>query len=159
MRNIFVMSKVMMGQAAIAAVALALLVPGANRALAEDDLYLISVDEAMGTAPYAEKLDGTVKFFFGNSPHPEVVQQFGNTSTNKKTNGFAKSAGVACNHVLLSALIAFQEQAKSLGANAVINIKSNFKNNEVSLDSQVECYKGFIMAGVALKGEVAKVAE
>jgi uncharacterized protein YbjQ (UPF0145 family) len=144
----------------ISAVLLVLLTLGftSQTARAADSLVMISVPEAMSTSDYQEKLDGSVKFYFGNTPHPEIVQTYGNFVTNKKTNGFAKSAGEACNHVLLSALIQLQDQAKSLGGNAVVNIKSYFKKNEVSHDQQVECYKGFLMAGVALKGDVVKVA-
>jgi uncharacterized protein YbjQ (UPF0145 family) len=127
-------------------------------ASAADSLVLVSVPEAMGTPEYQQKLDGSVKFYFGDTPHPEVLQTYGNFVTNKKTNGFAKSAGEACNHVLLSALLTLQDQAKSLGGNAVVNIHSYFKKNEASHDQQVECYKGFLMAGVALKGDVVKVA-
>ncbi|MEM7024794.1 MAG: excinuclease ATPase subunit [Pseudomonadota bacterium] len=127
-------------------------------ALAADDLVLVNVAEAMSTADYREKLDGSVKFYFGASPHPAVVENFGNVVTNKKTNGFAKSGGEACRWVLLSALIALQDDARSRGANAVVNIKSYFKRNEVSNDTQAECYKGFFIASVALKGDIVKLA-
>ena len=129
--------------------------PGARAA---DTLVMISVPEAMSTPEYQQKLDGSVKFYFGDTPHPEIVHTYGNFVTNKKTNGFAKEAGVACNHVLLSALIQLQSQAKSLGGNAVVNIHSYFKKNEAVHDQAVECYKGFLMAGVALKGDIVKVA-
>lgn len=123
-----------------------------------DDLVMVQVADAMSTSEYMEKLDGSVRFYFGDTPHPPVVHVYGSFVANKKTNAFAKSDGVACNHVLLSALLSLQERAQSLGGNAVVNIKSYFKKNEVSHDAEVECYKGFIMAGVALKGDVVKVA-
>lgn len=137
-----------------------LLTPGLaiQTAHAADDLVLIHVSEAMTTPEYQQKLDGSVKFYFGNSPHPAVAQTYGERVTNRKTNGFAKAAGVACRHVLLSALIALQDEARSLGGNAVINIKSYFKRNEVSNDQQAECYKGFFIASVALKGDIVKLA-
>ncbi len=137
------------------ALATTLAAPGARAA---DTLVLISVPEAMSTPEYQDKLDGSVKFYFGNTPHPGIEHTYGNFVTNKKTNGFAKEAGVACRHVLLSALIQLQNQAKSLGGNAVVNIHSYFKKNEQSHDQAVECYKGFLIAGVALKGDVVKVA-
>ena len=127
-------------------------------ARAADDLVLVNVSEAMTTADYQQRLDGSVKFYFGDSPHPAVVENFGNAVTNKKTNAFAKSAGEACQWVLLSALIALQDDARSRGANAVVNIKSYFKRNEVSNDTQAECYKGFFIASVALKGDIVKLA-
>lgn len=126
---------------------------------AADELVLIEITEAMGTAEYQSKLDGSVQFYFGDTPHPPVVHAYGTFVTNKKTNGFLKAAGDACRHVLLSALLSLQSQAKSLGGNAVVNIKSYFKSNEVSRDREAECYKGFLMAGVALKGEVVKLGQ
>lgn len=129
--------------------------PGAHAA---DELVLIDVPEAMATPEYQKQLDQSIGFYFGETPHPEVQHTYGNFITNKKTNAFMKEAGVACRHVLLSALLALQNQAKSLGGNAVINIKSYFKRNEASRDDSAECYKGFLMAGVALKGDVVRLA-
>lgn len=128
-----------------------------NDGHARDELVMINVAEAMATSEYANALDGSVRFYFGNSPHPAVAHRYGNFVTNKKTNAFAKPAGVACRHVLLSALIALQDQAKSLGGNAVVNIHSYFKKNEASHDADAECYKGFLMAGVALKGDIVRL--
>lgn len=136
-----------------------LLTPAAiPTAQAADDLVMITVSEAMATPDYQQALDGSVKFYFGNSPHPPVAQTYGERVTNRKTNGFAKTAGDACRWVLLSALIALQDEAKSLGGNAVINIESYFKRRAVSNDTQAECYKGFFIASVALKGDIVKLA-
>lgn len=136
-----------------------LLIPAAMQpARADDDLVLVNVSEAMATPDYQQKLNGSVKFYFGDTPHPAVAENLGDVVTNKKTNGFAKSAGEACQWVLLSALIALQDDARSRGGNAVINIKSYFKRNEVSHDTQAECYKGFFVASLALKGDVVKLA-
>jgi uncharacterized protein YbjQ (UPF0145 family) len=52
-----------------------------------------------------------------------------------------------------------EKRARELGANAVVNIASNYKNVEFSSDSEFECHAGAIMAGVALKGEFVRVAE
>lgn len=143
----------------MASIAVACMVLLAPRDLhAADELVMIDVAEAMATPEYQNALDGSVRFYFGNSSHPGVAHEYGNFVTNKKTNAFAKEAGVACRHVLLSALIALHNQAKSLGGNAVININSYFKKNEVSNDTSAECYKGFLMAGVALKGDVVKLS-
>ncbi len=60
---------------------------------------------------------------------------------------------------MLSSLVEIQERARSHGGNAVINIKSYFRRNEVKDDSRYECHVGFLMSGVALKGEVVKLAE
>lgn len=43
-------------------------------------------------------------------------------------------------------------------ANAVVNIASYYKKVEVRHETMYECHKGGLMAGVALKGDVVRVA-
>jgi uncharacterized protein YbjQ (UPF0145 family) len=57
----------------------------------------------------------------------------------------------------LSALITLQERAHTEGGNAVINIKSFYKKQEVSYDKEFECHVGTFVSGVALKGDVVKL--
>jgi len=45
-----------------------------------------------------------------------------------------------------------------VGANAVVNIVSNFKDIEMASQTEFECADGAIMAGVALKGDFVKIA-
>lgn len=67
-------------------------------------------------------------------------------------------SGAACNWAFLSALISLQDRAKSVEANAVVNIASYYKKVEVRHETMYECHKGGLMAGVALKGDVVRVA-
>lgn len=135
------------------------LLAGAAPASAADKAVMMPVDQALQTQAAREALDGSVAFYFGDTPHPPVVESFGEFVTNKKTNAFGKSDAVTCQHVVLSNFIAFQNRAKELGGNAVINITSYFKQKEVKDNSRYECNIGFLMSGVALKGDVVKLAE
>lgn len=101
-------------------------------------------------------LDGSVRFYFKGMPTPGATR-LGAATTNKKTNAFGKSDETACQWVFLSALKALQEAAKARGANAVIDIESNYKKQVFTSASQYECGAGGLMAGVALKGVYAKV--
>lgn len=65
--------------------------------------------------------------------------------------------GLAAEVGRLSVLRAFQEGAKSRGANAVVDIVSYYKKNEFRSTTNFECHAGAIMAGVALKGTYATV--
>ena len=56
-----------------------------------------------------------------------------------------------------SALIKLQNSAKAAGANAVVDVASNYKNKEYRDSSKYECHAGAIMAGVALKAKYASV--
>lgn len=132
-------------------------VSGTAPARAADDVYQVQIEEALASPDAKKVLDGSVDFYFGDTKHSKVAQDFGNFVTNKKTNGFGKSAATACNWMFLSALLQLQQRATELGGNAVVNIHSFYKRNEVSSNTQVECHKGFTVAGIALKGDVVKL--
>lgn len=138
----------------VAVVACAVLAP--CQAFARQDTLLdLPVDQAMKSPDFESRLQG-VKFYFGTQPSG-VVRKLGEVRTNKKTNGVGKSDTKSCNWVLLSALIALQEEAIQRGGNAVINIKSNYKSNLTTSNSTYVCGVGNLMSGVALVGEVARV--
>jgi len=129
-----------------------------QKAFARDDRLMFPINGALSAPAAQEKLQG-IDFYFGNQKHPKVLKDFGEFRTNKKTNAFNKSDIQACEWVFLPALLKLQKQARSHGANAVINIKSNYKNNEVLSDTEYQCGAGTIFAGVALKGRIVKLAK
>jgi len=128
----------------------------AGEADARDKVGQYSVADFMANPEHAEKLAG-VRFFFGEQPHPEVIDEFGEDRTNLKTNAFGKNDADACDWVMLSAMLALHSRALQLGANAVINIKSNYKNNIVSSSTEYSCGAGAFVAGVALIGTFVTV--
>jgi hypothetical protein len=123
-----------------------------------EDVLMIPVANAMNLPDAHQKLGDSIKFYFGKQPAGRVAQSFGPIIVNPKTNAFAKSTDKVCEWAFLSALISLQEHASSVGANAVINIVSYYKKHEVSSDTAFECHKGFLMAGVALRGDVVRLA-
>ncbi len=124
---------------------------------ARDTKVMRPVADAMATPDAKARLNMGVQFFFGNTAHPPVAQSFGEFMSNKKTNGTNKSDKEACEWAFLSAMLSFQQRAVSVGGNAVINIKSYYKQNEVSSETQYECGSGALMSGVTFKGEVVKL--
>ncbi|MGE5467387.1 MAG: excinuclease ABC subunit A [Ignavibacteria bacterium] len=131
----------------------------ATAAVARDDHNMYSLEDALNTPGAKEKLDPSIRLYFGAQKTPKVVKEHGEWRTNKKTNGFGKSDKTACEWVLLSALLELQERARKEGGNAVIHIKSNYKNIERSSETEYMCGSGALMSGVALKGVVAEVAK
>ncbi len=121
-------------------------------AQARDDKMMFDVKAPLKVATDAQKIDGSVKFYFGDSKHPKASKDLGFIKTNKKTNAFGKSDQEACDWVFQSAIIALHNAAKKKGANAVINIESNYRNIPVKNDTQYQCGAGTFVAGVALKG-------
>ena len=129
----------------------------AGSSWARDTKNMWPISDAMGTADAKTKLDKGIRYYFGDSAHPEVAQNFGVYMSNKKTNGANKEDKEACEWAFLSAMISFQERAVALGGDAVINIKSYYRKNEISSQTQYECGSGALMSGVTFQGEVVKL--
>ena len=124
---------------------------------AADDLLRFSIEEVLQSENGKKKMRDDIKLYFGTQSSHEMKSVIAKVKTNKKTNAFNKSDREACEWVFLSAVIALQDKARELEANAVINIKSNFKNRELDNAEKFECGSGFLMAGVALKGMAVKL--
>lgn len=130
---------------------------GMQEAIARDTKNMWPIADAMGTPDARAKLDKGIKFFFGKSAHPAVARTFGEFTSNKKTNGANKKDKEACEWAFLSAMISFQERAVAEGGDAVINITSYYKKNDVSSETEYECGSGALMSGVTFRGEVVKL--
>lgn len=128
-------------------------------AVARDTPYMLPLSDVLEMPEAKEKLDGSVKFFLAGAKTPKVVSKLGEDVSNKKTNGVGKDDQTACRWAALSALIAFQDKAKSLGANAVVDMASYYKRNAVNHPTEYECHAGAVVVGVTLKGTYAKIAK
>lgn len=128
-------------------------------ALAADRTVMLPVAGALADNDAKSRLGDSVRFYFGNQPTPKVLNKLDGGKTSQKTNAFGKSDEKACNWVFLSAMLNLQKRAQEAGANAVVNIVSNYNNVEHASATEFECHAGAIMAGVALKGEFVKIAD
>ena len=127
----------------------------APNAFSRDTKHLLSIDEALASNTFQERLDPSIKLYFGDQ-RSGGGKSLGVFTTNKKTNAFNKSDEDACRWVFLSALLSLQERARTEGATKVANITSYYKKNTYKSNTQYECHAGAIMAGVALQGEMLK---
>lgn len=139
---------------AVLVMAAALAIPGV--ASARNDRLHFPIAEAAGTTEAQAKLDGGVKFYWGDQKHPKVSKTLGTDQTNKKTNGFNKSDKDSCEWAWLSAMITMQNRAKQLGADGIINIKSIYQNQDFVSSTEYECGVGTFTSGVALHGDFVK---
>jgi len=129
----------------------------ASHAYARDTIGNYPVSDALGSEP--GKVGDDVALYFAGQPHPAVLKSFGEFATNKKTNAFGKSDLSACQHVFLSAVIELQDRARKEGGNAVINIKSNYRNQLRESATEYTCGAGAVIAGVALVGDVVTLGK
>lgn len=133
------------------------LLAAALPAQARDTKHLLPLDEALTMKDRDGVLDGSVKFYFAGQPHAAVTQKLTTDVTNQKTNAVGKSDEEACRWVFLSALVQLHKKAKEVGADAVINIVSYYKKQEMASATQYECHAGATLAGVALRGDFVKL--
>jgi uncharacterized protein YbjQ (UPF0145 family) len=137
----------------------AIVVLGAVNVEARDDHGMWSISEALNTEDAKQKLDKDIRFYFGDQSHPKITKNFGEFMSNKKTNAFNKTDERACQWNFLSAMISFQERAQRMGGNAVVNIRSYYKKNTISSQTEFECGSGAFVSGVTFLGDVVKLAE
>lgn len=122
---------------------------------AKDEAHYLDFNQAVQNAISQGLIDGKVKFnLAGTRSGGQVIKK--NVISNKKTNGFAKSAEKSCEHALHSALIHLDAAAKKQGATSVNNIVGYFKKIEYRSTSKYQCYKGTAIASVTLKGDLVR---
>lgn len=128
-------------------------------ALARDTKLMLPLSEVLSMGDARTKLDGSVKFYLAGQKTPRVISRMGEDVSNRKTNNFGKDDRTGCQWAALSALVAFQDKAKAMGANAVIGIESYHNRISSKNATEYECHAGAVMAGVTLRGTYAKVAD
>ena len=124
---------------------------------ARDDIGKYSISDTLALEKAREVLGTEIQYFFGDQTFGSVTKQFGEFRSNKKTNAFGKSDEAACQWAFLSALKSLKDRAVREGGNAVVNIRSNYKNNTTSSIETYDCGAGNVVAGVALIGDVVSI--
>ncbi len=128
-------------------------------AQAADVKVKFAIRDALANEQVKNALIDNVALYWGNQSHPAVIKTFGEFKSSKRTNAFRKGREGSCQWALASAIKALQARAIKEGGNAVINIKSNIQNIEMSSDTQFECLAGSMMVNAAIKGTVVKLPD
>jgi hypothetical protein len=137
--------------------AVAALLLTATVADARDTRQKLPLEPALQKAQASGQLAPGIKLFFGSQKYAKPTAQLGPARTNKKTNFFNKTDVEGCEYVFLSAMIAMTQYAQRVGGNAIVNIRSNYKNVEFSSETEYECGAGNVTGGVAFVGDVVKL--
>ncbi|WP_340679956.1 excinuclease ABC subunit A [Paraglaciecola sp.] len=125
-------------------------------ALAKDDRLKFSIDNVL-KSDKAKNVLYDVPLYFADQAHAKPERKLVGMTTSQKTNAFNKSDQEACEWAFLSAIKALQAKAQQEGMNAVVNITSNYKHDNFASTTEFECGSGNIIAGVALKADIAKL--
>lgn len=122
---------------------------------ARDDRLKLPIKSALEKGQStSQKIDPAIRLYFGSQKTPAVAKRIGEWTSNKKTNAANKSDQEACEIAFVSAVLSLQERARNEGGNAVINIHSVYKKENVESATEYLCGAGAIIAGVALRGTV-----
>ena len=128
-------------------------------AFAEDQLVSMAIQDAMDNPKVQGALYDDIVLYWGSQTHPNVIKNYGEFKTSKRSNKVGKSQEAACQWALASALKVLQQRARKEGGNAVINVRSNVQDHEVLSTTSYECLCGRMMVNVAVKGDVVKLAK
>jgi hypothetical protein len=122
---------------------------------ARDDRHMLAIKAALAKGQaFHDKIEGDIALYFGKQKTPAVEKRLGEWTANKKSNAFGKSDQEACEVAFVSAAVSLQQRARREGGNAVVNIRSVYKNDNVESEKDFLCGAGALMAGVALRGTV-----
>lgn len=145
--------KKMFAAAAAAAALISTVVP----AQARDNKLLFPIAGAMAENDAKSRLGEDVQFFFGDQKPAGKMENLGSDKTSQKTNSVGKSPQTSCNWAFLSAMLQLKKRANALGADAIVNIQSNYNNQPLASATEYECHDGAIMTGVALKADFVRL--
>lgn len=125
-------------------------------AWARDDINSYSIEKTIQTWGARAGLP-PMPMYFGDTPGPAGAVDLGELRTSNKTSAIGKTDEEACQWVFLTSLKSLQNAARKRGATALVNIRSNYKNNEFKSATEFQCGAGSIIAGVALKAQAVRV--
>jgi uncharacterized protein YbjQ (UPF0145 family) len=120
---------------------------------------MVPIATALEAKDIPDRPTGSVKFFFGNQASPQILTKLESYVATPKTSAMGKSDQRACHEALLWTLVAMEKRAQQKGANAVVNIVSFYKKNEISSATEFECHVGNVIVSVVLKGDLVKTAD
>ena len=134
--------------------ALALCAPAAH---ARDEQRLNDVAAALGTPEGRDRFDDTIQFFWADQETPAAEQSFSIHTAERKTFLPTRTEQEACDQSFIEALASLRDAARKIGANAVVGIKSLYKNREFRSATQYECRLSYFSASVTLEGRLVKL--
>lgn len=145
-------------------VAAALVAAGASGvASAADTLLTMPIDQALASQAAKERIDPNTKLLFGfnrleGATDPTLYKTVKRVRrpVNKVQEGPVLTDAQLCETVFVQAVQDLQQRAAQSGSNAVMEIRSNWKDDETSSDSTYVCAKGAAYIGVALKATLVK---
>lgn len=126
------------------------------RAEARNDAYMLHNADVVND-PAFKQLGSNVAFYFANQMAPKVAQNLGDYVGNKIAKIRGESDEQWCKEAAIGALSELRDEAAKRGGNAVINIHSAWKGNQIADKTMYECHAGGTGGHVSLQGTIVKL--
>jgi len=130
---------------------------GAPAAHARDEQRLYAIADALATPMGRDRFDDTIRFFWAEQDTPAAQQSFSIHTAERKTFLPTRTELEACDQSFIEALASLRDAARKIGADAVVGIKSLYKNREFRSATQYECRLSYFSASVTLEGRLVKL--
>lgn len=141
--------------------AAALLASGA--AAAADQLLTMPIDPALQSPAAKERIDPGMKLLFGFQKIEGATQPSSYKTVKRVRRPVSQvpdaprpTDAELCQTVFVQALQELQQRAREGGSDAVVEIHSNWKDDETASETTYVCAKGAAYIGVALKATLVK---
>ena len=142
----------------ITTIAAVLVLAGASTAMARDDRLMFPVKDGLEKGKTTkDRIDPEIRLYFGKQTPQGIDRRLGEFTSSRKTNATNKTDKEACEISFVSTVVSLQQRARKEGGNAVVNIRSVYKQEDSDSPTEFICGAGKIMAGVALRGTVVKL--
>lgn len=125
---------------------------------ARDDQRLFDLATVLGSAESRDRFDDTVRFFWSGENAPAPEQAFAIHTSERRTFLPTRTEREACDQSFIEALAALRDAAKKAGGDAVVEIKSLYKNREFRSATQYECRLSYFAATVTLEGRLVRLS-
>lgn len=125
---------------------------------ARDEQRLFDLATVLSSPEGRDRFDDTVQFFWAGQDAPATAQAFSVQTSQRKTFAPTRTAREACDQSFIEALAALRDAAKKAGGNAVVSIKSLYKNREFRSPVEYECRMTYFAASVTLEGKLVRLA-
>ncbi len=139
--------------------------------MAVDQVEVFDIDVALRYYKKSKIYSGGVVLHFGDSSNIEIEEKFDTqsfarrtaTSVQKERDDSDKDIRAKfqaiCSYVFSSVIYRMKQHALEKGADAIINIVTNYKNIKHDDASEYQCVKGAFLTAVALKGDYVKLKQ
>lgn len=131
----------------------------AGHAQADDAGYTLPYRDVLAMPQAQTRLDPAVRLFFGQQQFPQPTSWRHDYFVDRSGNALLTSAESACRNVAIDNLVTLQERARAVGANAVVNIVSDYSRSPRQDNDSYQCHVGSFTANVSLKGTMATLPD